>query len=505
MEPLTLVVSSRRIASALNAPSLASLAPTWKPLNDESIYYDTPGLRLHRHGVALSVCRKGRRWQQQLARAAATTASVCRFVADGVPHLGPLDTPLLGEWMPRDAARVVLKPVFERHVERLRTRLRITPATRILVCVDRGWLRSRKKTLAISEIELTLLSGEESDVLQFAAHLRESVPFVVEPRRWLDRGYALRSGITVEPTKARHDKLHAGMSIADACSAVASGCIAHFETNQVGMLQCPDTEFVHQMRVALRRLRSALATFRDAIPSHAWEAHLADMRWLGRSLGPARDWDVFMTDRWRGMKRDFKHEPGIKAIETRCVEVRAKALVRARRAVHSMRCQRFLLTFRATLASRTWTARLTEAEREGVRQDVVPYAASVLERRYDVVRRRGRNIARLHDADLHRLRIAVKKLRYASEFFGMLFDADRFEIFRTASTDMQDVLGRINDTATANGLLASIIAPDERDLMVPRALLLGWNRHEAHRLKTALSAAWQQFRSVPPFWRVSTT
>ncbi|HSQ04373.1 MAG TPA: CHAD domain-containing protein, partial [Burkholderiales bacterium] len=126
-----------------------------------------------------------------------------------------------------------------------------------------------------------------------------------------------------------------------------------------------------------------------------------------------------------------------------------------------------------------------------------------LEQRYQLVRKRGRNIGRLGDTDLHRLRIAVKKLRYAAEFFGALFDGSRFGEFRSAATGLQEVLGRINDAIAASTMIAGINQPPQRALTTACALLAGWNRHEIHRLKSGLSQDWETFRDAPPFWRDS--
>jgi CHAD domain-containing protein len=293
------------------------------------------------------------------------------------------------------------------------------------------------------------------------------------------------------------------MSVADACCAVIRACLAQFTANQLGMLCSTDVEFLHQMRVALRRLRSAIGLFRSAIPEHAWAALITDLRWLARSLGPARDWDVLTTERLPDMKKHFKDEPGMMQLEEKCMEGRLRASLRARRAVRSARCQCFLLGFEKSIEGRAWSAALTALERETIRQSIVPYAAATLEQRYQLVRKRGRNIGRLNETELHRLRIAVKKLRYAAEFFGALFDGARFGEFRSAATGLQDVLGRINDATAASTMLAGINEPPQRALTIACALLAGWNRHEAHRLKSGLTQIWETFRAAPAFWRES--
>jgi CHAD domain-containing protein len=201
-------------------------------------------------------------------------------------------------------------------------------------------------------VHLTLLAGQHADLLAFARQLRANVPFVIEPRGRVERGYALREGNVVTPVKAGHLSLAREMSVADACCTIARACLAQFEANQRGMLASADTEFLHQMRVALRRLRSAVGLFQYAIPQHAWSTGVADMRWLGRALGPARDWDVLMTERLPEMKRQFRHEAGMEELLHECTQSRLRALERARRAVRSARCQCFLLAFMERIEGR---------------------------------------------------------------------------------------------------------------------------------------------------------
>jgi CHAD domain-containing protein len=171
--------------------------------------------------------------------------------------------------------------------------------------------------------------------------------------------------------------------------------------------------------------------------------------------------------------------------------------------VRSARCQCLLLALAQAIAGRAWMAALDPAAQETAQQALVPYAASILERRYQLVRRRGRNLARLREKQLHRLRLAVKKLRYAVEFFGALFDPADCRRFRPHVSALQDVLGRINDAATAEGMLAGIDDPPQPGLATACAWIAGWNRHEVHRLRMDLAEAWGAFRSAPPFWRAA--
>ncbi|MET0270091.1 MAG: CHAD domain-containing protein, partial [Sphingomonas sp.] len=106
------------------------------------------------------------------------------------------------------------------------------------------------------------------------------------------------------------------------------------------------------------------------------------------------------------------------------------------------------------------------------------FAADVLDRLRRRIKRRGRKLARLTDADRHEVRILAKKLRYATEFFGPLFDGRkarrRFGAFRTALEALQETLGELNDIATAPVVLArlGLPLPDAEAAAIRRKALL---------------------------------
>ena len=108
-------------------------------------------------------------------------------------------------------------------------------------------------------------------------------------------------------------------------------CIAHLQANERGLLETDDAEYLHQARVALRRLRSALSVFNRAFPRASFEQQIAELRWLGGFLGPARDWDVFATETLPAVCAAFPGEAGLHWLIERTAELRAGCrCVRAR-------------------------------------------------------------------------------------------------------------------------------------------------------------------------------
>jgi CHAD domain-containing protein len=132
---------------------------------------------------------------------------------------------------------------------------------------------------------------------------------------------------------------------------------------------------------------------------------------------------------------------------------------------------------------------------------VAEFAVAALDDCYRRVRRRGRQFAALTDAELHALRIRVKRLRYAVEFLAPLFPAARVKPFRDAAVRLQDLLGHLNDAAVATALLDEAVGPQPAgELRSGRAYVLGWSAAQAAHARAGLAAAWRQLREADPFW-----
>jgi triphosphatase len=303
------------------------------------------------------------------------------------------------------------------------------------------------------------------------------------------------------PVKARRPALDHGMSVNDAFKAVMWANLAHLQANERGLLAGRDPEFLHQTRVALRRLRSAVAVFAPLFPEPVITPIRTELKWLAGSFGGARDWDVFMTETLPPIVAEFGPHEGLGEFAARCKKLRGRANQRARRSVRSARYRRLALRLAAWLASEEWLKRMDPAARSALQAPVGDYAAAVLERRYDRVRSKGRKPSGLSVAQRHRLRIAIKKFRYAADFFAGLYDAKQVREALKRLSGLQDILGSMNDAASISNLVAQGLhgARGRRALEV-RGMFLGWSRGRTAALKRDLMSAWSAFRSAGKFW-----
>lgn len=471
-----------------------------------SIYYDTPALDLMRLGFALRVRKEGGAWVQTVKGGGSVRAGLHERaesearVTGFQPDLSRIDDKAFAEVLRLPRIRDELKPVFVTDFKRSRRLLELDTGTLIEVSIDRGVIRSGAHVEPMAELELELKAGDRAQLYELALGLQKDVPLALESRSKSARGYALHRGEQLAPEKARAASLDTSMSVNDAFKAVMWANLAHLHANERGMLKGSDPEYLHQMRVALRRLRSAFDAFSPPVPELEIEPLALELKWLAASLGPARDWDVFVTEILPTIETEFGAGE-LRGFGARCSELRRDANARARRAVRSLRYQRLQLKFAGWIAVEGWRLSAEAPPDDALRKPVTEFAAVVLEKRYQQARKRGRRLAERSPGELHRLRIAIKKFRYATDFFASLYGGRAGGEVLKRLGRLQDILGAMNDAATVAGLMTQGFG-GARGKRVPEAkrILARWSRGRAVTLKRELKGAWKAFRSAEKFW-----
>ena len=466
-----------------------------------SVYYDTPELSLLRAGLALRLRLDGRRWLQTLKTEGQAAAGLHLREEWEWPLPGEaLDFGLLAATpeakvfrSPR--LRAKLRPVFATEFTRTSVRLGFADGSLAELCLDSGEIRSGRRASAISEAEIELLAGSTARLYELALELAERVPLRLGQASKSERGYALARGLPARPVKAASLELDAQASVAAAFSAIVRSCMWHLQANESGFLAGRDTEYLHQVRVALRRLRACFSLFKAVVPQAAFASVMTRLHEQNAALGQARDWDVFAHEMLRALGTQRADEAAVAAFERRCVRLGRAHLRAAQGAVAAPAWQRLWLELGALLAEGKWM--------QGHPPLALPaagFAASVLQQRAATLKKRGRRLQDLDAAGRHRLRIAAKKLRYAAEFFAALFPKRRVRPYVQSLAAMQEVLGGLNDAATLLRLLPEALAgartPDAR----VAGMIQGWSAASTHLQLDALGGAWNHWRRQKPFW-----
>ena len=472
-----------------------------------SIYYDTPEFSLRQQGVALRLRRIGARWLQTLKSAGRVEGGLHqREESETAVPAQILNYPALAQ---SGAAAVFadpglplrLQPVFATDFKRTSWKLEPAAGAEIEFCLDRGAISAGPAQVPISEIELELKRGPPEQLLEFALKLLQTVPLRLEPASKAERGYALVSGLSAAPVKAAAPALQPAMTVTEAFRIVVFSCVTHLQANERGLIESDDPEYLHQARVALRRLRSALSVFNRAFSRALFEESVVELRWLGRCLGPARDWDVFATETLPLVCQAFPGEPGLHWLTERTAELRSAADSSAREAVASARYTVLLLKLTGMFVRETWQTPADDAAAAARALPLSEFAAGLLERRHKKVMKGGHSLSELDPVRLHALRIEIKKLRYAADFFSALYNKGAVRDYLTTLADLQALLGELNDAVTIERLLEPIRESDAAGhwLEAP-GLIRGWAACKSRAHLDGLEDAWQHFRDCKAFW-----
>jgi len=338
-----------------------------------------------------------------------------------------------------------------------------------------------------------------------------------------ERGQALAARRVAQPVKAAPSRLDKRMQPGEALLALVQDCAGHLLANQEGVLAGRDPEFLHQARVALRRMRSALAVFGGAVELHVPGPVAELIATAGNTLGAARDWDVFWLDTLRPLAAAFPEDAEVAALARKAARLRAAHARAAREFLSSAACVQGMLglgQFLAAPATSSSADALPVAA--GQTGHALPMlAAQLLQSAHRRVRKKGRElesplgqggmagqaarpaairVAAVPYAELHRLRIRAKKLRYAAEFFAPLFEGRRCREYSRSLAALQEALGGLNDCATAERLLAELsTGAKSRALALARAE--GWLAAKRSRHLNDVPQAWAGFSAQQLFWK----
>lgn len=340
------------------------------------------------------------------------------------------------------------------------------------------------------------LEGAAEEVFRTARALAEDLPLLPEVASLPEAGRALATGEPVRPRRAGPATLNDARDVGEAVAGAIGhlGCaMLHYRD---GALAGTEPLPVHQMRVALRRLRAILRLFRDATGAPALLRLEGELKALAGRLGPARDWDVFLGGLAAELAAAAPDEPRLALLLRDAERARAAAYAALRDALSGPEFRLLALDIaEAAARPETWRAEAPAPDTE-----VAGYGAAMLERRWRKLRKRG---ARMRDLDLvgfHALRIEAKRLRYAAELFAPLWPGKRTRRLLKRLAALQDSMGLANDAEVARGLVASLPGASAGRAWAV-GLLEGWALARLSIARREAAEAFAELEKTRPFWR----
>ena len=330
-----------------------------------------------------------------------------------------------------------------------------------------------------------------------------------EPRAAIFRSLSRKGAEAELPriVRARPVRLTRKMTVEEAFRLTVLECLAQVAANTPAVVQARDVEGLHQMRVGLRRLQVALNAFGEEFRTPALKALRKRTKAFTDTIGPARDLDVFLGELFEGPANAGGYEEAFATLRERAERARAESWDQAIDSVSGAEFSVFLDDVAVAAETHSWFGVGSTAFRTQFAADapVKPTAARMLHDHLVKVRKRGRHMRALNEHDRHRLRIALKKLRYAAEFFEPLYDKSKVKRYTRRLKALLEDLGALNDVVTVRGTLTRITEADEMqhrnaDIRFAAGMINGWHGERAMRLGESAVEHWRKFKKMDPFW-----
>ncbi|HZC95419.1 MAG TPA: CHAD domain-containing protein [Bradyrhizobium sp.] len=459
-----------------------------------STYFDTRKQKLRRHGLVLRVRQSNGKHIQTIKQVSAGHFDRGEWeseIKDGRPDLGEADgTPL--QRLASKKLRRNLRPIFKTSVRRTTVPVR-TKRSEIELAVDHGEILAGGRSSRIEEVELELKSGHRRDLFLVARAVEQKLAAELYLRDKAERGYDLVDNKGERAVFAEPVELDDGMSAIQGFKAIAHSALRHFSGN-IDAVRDLDPEGVHQMRVGLRRLRAAISLFSKMLTGAKTEQIKAELKWLTNQLAPAREIDVFLQEKVGSVARKVHPRRGVKAIEAEFTDRRDDALERAKSAVDSRRCRALLVELLEWIEAQ-------DGGGEEAKLEVGEFAADLLKRHIRKARKDGKTLQDMSPRERHKLRIKVKKIRYAVGFFESLFPGKRAQkqLGRLSRhlKKIQGALGSLNDYIADSKMAANaaLNAPpqDRRARAFASGFIVG---REDEQTKPLMKAASKEVRGL---------
>ena len=468
-----------------------------------NVYFDTPDFILKQNAMSLRLRKMGGKWLQTLKTAGTTTGGLHRRGEWEHPlHAPQLDLSLFRDTPLASLANsqhmhLTLKPAFTTSFNRTTWRIETAPGQQVEVALDQGFIRCGESEEAISEVEIELLEGDTATVFDVADALATQIALRPENLSKAERGYRVLQPQPHEAQRARAAELKKKWTPQQALTTIVAACLAHFVANIDGALNSDAPEYIHQLRVAMRRLRSAIRTFK---PADAEKIN-AEVKWLASALGDARDWDVLLMDNLPALLDGFGDPILAKALTAAAKQRQTEGRASARAALGSPRATLLVLAI----------SRWITAPREQSPPDIGPAATAVgdvpkmklaqfaskgIGKRHRQLLKDSATLSQLTPEARHQVRIDAKRLRYLVDFFASLFSKSRVERYAKILGRIQDLLGETNDGVIALKHIESL-APPERFADFAK----GWFAARTMANLSSMDAVIADLTEARHFWR----
>lgn len=474
-----------------------------RTVNQHAIYFDTPDQDLWNAGYILRVRNEGDGYSQTLKRICnddlATRPEFKSEVGMCAPEIDSIPDSKTRWKVSQLLKGQTLAPIFE--IVTKRTKLVLAPkkGVEIEAAFDSGTLSlcgdDKKSLVPINEFELELIKGSVEDLFAVARVLTADLPLTLSLAAKAERGFALLQGHPYSPVRAQHVCLAPGSAADDAMSMILGNCLQQFLGNWNSVILTNDAEGVHQMRVALRRFRSAVSLL-DERQQDLIREQIDRAKHFATVLGGARDHDVLLSEIVQPVVEGYGKEIEVAALTDAILALRRECWSKLLEALRSDAFRAFVLDWAAVTYRRPWLA-VSEPD-NALALDAFGFARKQIKHRAQQIAKIAQRGDELDLQELHDLRIRLKKLRYTMEFFSSVLSKKAAKHAAKQLTKLQWLLGDMNDIVTGRELIHRILldaksAGKSDELAYCGGLVVGWH---ARRLNESRRAIRKQLKKV---------
>lgn len=478
------------------------------PVRNVDLYLDTFDWSLRRNKLSLRYRISNGQAMYTLKSLGAMEEGIAKRMETEVPLDGPVDGP--AEVPAKRIRKLIDGLIFPRklleHIQvstdRRRYQILSPEGAKIELAFDassfslRG-LHPKQRTQRLHEMEAEILRGPAASLESLALSL--SAAFGYSPSSASKFEVAFERLKLALPSKKAPEKLKVRLEdrLDLAVRKILTDQFQRFREQLPGVRQDIDTEFVHQARVATRRMRSALRLFRDAIPERTATSLAEELKWLGGKFGTVRDLDVFLLNLTR-FKPQIKRFPAKrkKAFDDWIEKHRRAPLKSLQEALQSSRYKtlerRFTQFLERPIPARPRAPLALKPVRE--------VAPLVITEKFEAAIQQGQKVlAKPKLKQFHALRIQMKKLRYALEFMAPAYEG-ALTPFIERTVEIQDCLGELQDTVFTGGFIEFLLDDWKGKLVDPDLLFILGEIYQlqtqtAGKCRDRFGKIWERFSS----------
>src|SRR5262249_29054273 len=234
---------------------------------------------------------------------------------------------------------------------------------------------------------------------------------------------------------------------------------------------------------------------------HRWA--MDELKWLAGALAPARNWDVFLDSLVKPVERALPLEADLKHLAEAAEQRRRAAHESAREVIQSPRYSAATLKLARWFEARGWREQPASEEAARLFAGIGDIAPGLIDRRWRQARKRSKRFDELSQDERHKLRIALKKLRYTTDFLESLFEERRVKSLAKRLRPLQEDLGHLNDIRTAHTLVEEVAAEAQQhgsEIGRARGIILGWYDRGLADQEPKLRKHVRRLRQAKPFW-----